>query len=95
MKAAVGDRIVIGGTRINGMRLCKVLDVRSEYGPAAYLVRWDDTGEVGLLLPGAEDEVVLPRVLGHRPATAGSTQFRNSATHAPRRVPDRGPRRPS
>jgi len=87
MKAAVGDRIVIGGTRMDGVRLCKVLDVRPEYGPACYLVRWDDTGEQALLVPGADDLVVLRKFRSRRSVIPGSPGSRSTRSGGFRRVP--------
>ncbi len=87
MKAAIGDRIVIGGTRMGGTRLCKVLDVRSEHGPDSYLVRWDDTGEQALLIPGADDLVVLRRLRSRRPVTSRSLRVRSTRSGTLRAPP--------
>ena len=55
MKAAVGDRIVVRGSRMGQPdRDCEVLEVRGDDGGVPYLVRWGDTGHVGLIFPGSD-----------------------------------------
>ena len=55
MQAAVGDRIVVRGTRMGQLdRDCEVLEVRGADGGPPFLVRWGDTGHEGLLFPGSD-----------------------------------------
>lgn len=55
LTASVGDRIIIKGHRVGEHdRDGEILEVRGEDGKPPYLVRWDDTGTVGLLFPGSD-----------------------------------------
>lgn len=57
MKAAVGDRIVVHGTRVDAPeRAGEVVEVRSDDGSPPYVVRWAD-GHEGLVYPGPDAEV--------------------------------------
>jgi hypothetical protein len=52
MKAQVGDRIILAGTRVDDpMRDGEVLEVKGSDGSAPYMVRWSD-GHTGLVYPG-------------------------------------------
>jgi hypothetical protein len=52
MKALVGDRIIIAGTRVDDpVRDGEVLEVRGSDGGPPYTVRWSD-GHTGLVYPG-------------------------------------------
>lgn len=63
LTANVGDRIIIKGHRVGEHeRDGQILEVRGQSGRPPYLVRWEDTGTVGLLFPGS-DAVV--QHLGH------------------------------
>lgn len=64
MQAAVGDRIIVPGTKVGQPeREGKVLEVRGPDGGSPYLVRWSD-GHEALFYPGADARVV--------PASTGS-----------------------
>ena len=52
MKANVGDRIILAGTRVDDpVRDGEVLEVKGSDGGAPYTVRWSD-GHTGLVYPG-------------------------------------------
>jgi hypothetical protein len=52
MKAQVGDRIILAGTRVDDpVRDGEVLEVKGSDGAAPYTVRWSD-GHTGLVYPG-------------------------------------------
>jgi len=52
MKAQVGDRIILAGTRVDDpVRDGEVLEVKGSNGNAPYTVRWSD-GHIGLVYPG-------------------------------------------
>jgi hypothetical protein len=52
MKAQVGDRIILAGTRVDDpVRDGEVLEVKGIDGGAPYMVRWSD-GHTGLVYPG-------------------------------------------
>jgi len=52
MKAQVGDRIILAGTRVDDpVRDGEVLEVKGPDGGAPYTVRWSD-GHTGLVYPG-------------------------------------------
>jgi hypothetical protein len=58
MIAAPGDRLVVHSQHVDEpTRDAEVLEVRHEDGTPPYLVRWSDTGHVGLLYPGPDAEV--------------------------------------
>lgn len=58
MYAAVGDRLIVPGRHVGEpMRDAEVLEVRHADGGPPYLVRWSDTGHVGLVFPGPEAHV--------------------------------------
>lgn len=52
MKAQVGDRIILAGTRVDDpVRDGEVLEVKGTDGGAPYTIRWSD-GHTGLVYPG-------------------------------------------
>jgi hypothetical protein len=52
MKAQVGDRIILAGTRVDDpVRDGEVLEVKGSDGNAPYTIRWSD-GHIGLVYPG-------------------------------------------
>lgn len=52
MKAKVGDRIILAGTRVDDpVRDGEVLEVKGSDGGAPYVVRWSN-GHTGLVYPG-------------------------------------------
>lgn len=52
MKAHVGDRIILAGTRVDDpVRDGEVLEVKGSDGGAPYTIRWSD-GHTGLVYPG-------------------------------------------
>jgi hypothetical protein len=57
MKAAVGDRLVVNATHVDGpVRDGEVIEVRGEQGDPPYVVRWSD-GHEGLYFPGPDAAV--------------------------------------
>lgn len=55
MHAKPGDRIIIKGHRIGEPdRDGEVLEARGEGGGPPFLVRWGESGHVGLLYPGSD-----------------------------------------
>jgi hypothetical protein len=58
MKAHVGDRIVVASPTIGGaVRDGEVVEVRGTAGEPPYLIRWSDSGSIGLYFPGADAHV--------------------------------------
>jgi hypothetical protein len=58
MYAAVGDRLVIHGHRVDAPnRDGEILEVRHADGSPPYLVRWSDTGHEALVFPGPDATV--------------------------------------
>jgi hypothetical protein len=58
MYASVGDRIIICGHRVGEPeRDGEVLEVRGPGGAPPYLVRWGDSGRVGVFYPGSDATV--------------------------------------
>lgn len=58
MKAAVGDRMVVTATRLDGpVRDGEILRVGDAEGGAPYLVRWSDSGRESLFFPGPDAHV--------------------------------------
>lgn len=52
MKAQVGDRIILAGTRVDDpVRDGEVLEVKGSDGNAPYTIRWSD-GHTGIVYPG-------------------------------------------
>ena len=57
VKAAVGDRLVIKSTHVDGpVRDGEVIEVRGKNGEPPFLVRWSD-GHEGLFFPGPDADV--------------------------------------
>lgn len=57
MKAAVGDRLVVKSTHVDGpVRDGEVIEVRGADGEPPFLVRWSD-GHEGLFYPGPDADV--------------------------------------
>lgn len=53
MHAKPGDRIIIKGHRLGEPdRDGEILEARGAVGSPPYLVRWGDSGHVGLFFPG-------------------------------------------
>ncbi|MBX6355214.1 MAG: DUF1918 domain-containing protein [Micromonosporaceae bacterium] len=58
MKAHVGDRLVLEGTRVGDPRRVGVITaVRGHDGAPPYLVRWLDNGREALVFPGPSARV--------------------------------------
>ena len=77
MKAQVGDRIILAGTRVDDpVRDGEVLEVKGTDGGAPYTVRWSD-GHTGLVYPGPGAVMRVESgtdVSGHPQETARSAQ---------------------
>ncbi len=57
VKAAVGDRLVVNATHVDGaVRDGEVIEVRGPDGQPPYLVRWSD-GHEGLVYPGPDAHI--------------------------------------
>jgi hypothetical protein len=70
MKAQVGDRIILGGTRVDDpVRVGEVLEVKGSDGSAPYTIRWND-GHTGLVYPGPGAITKVESGTG-QPRTAG------------------------
>jgi hypothetical protein len=53
MRAKVGDHLVVSGPQVGGFgRECEVVEARRYKGEPPYRVRWMDTGQEELFLPG-------------------------------------------
>ena len=58
MKATVGDRLVVRGTRVGQPdRRAEILEVRGADGASPYLVRWSEDGHESLFFPGPDCHV--------------------------------------
>jgi hypothetical protein len=58
MKATVGDRIIIMGHHVGEpARDGEILEVLGPKGEPPYRVRWEETGEVVLFIPGPDATV--------------------------------------
>jgi Domain of unknown function (DUF1876)/Domain of unknown function (DUF1918) len=58
MQAAVGDRIVVAGGRVDApVRDGRVVEVRHADGTPPYVVEWGDTGTRALFFPGPDARV--------------------------------------
>ena len=76
MKANVGDRIILAGTRVDDpVRDGEVLEVKGSDGGAPYTVRWSD-GHTGLVYPGPG---AVMRVESSADASEGSERSVTSA----------------
>jgi uncharacterized protein DUF1918 len=61
MKAQVGDRLVVAGTRVgDGDRIGIITEVRYSDGSPPYRVRWLDNGHEVLIYPGPDARVLPP-----------------------------------
>jgi hypothetical protein len=57
MKANIGDRVIVEGTRVGqARRIGEIIEIRHEDGTPPYLVRWLD-GHEGLFFPGSDSRV--------------------------------------
>ena len=58
MHAKVGDELRVRGHQVGQPdRTAEIIEVHGEQGAPPYLVRWDDDGHVGLMIPGDDAEV--------------------------------------
>ena len=58
MRAAVGDHVVISSNEVDRpVRNGEIVGVRHDDGTPPYIVRWADTGRVGLLFPCVDARV--------------------------------------
>ncbi|MGA8209382.1 MAG: DUF1918 domain-containing protein [Nocardioidaceae bacterium] len=58
MIAAVGDRLLVRSTHVDGpVRDGEILEVHGEGGRPPYLVRWSDNGHTSLIFPGPDATV--------------------------------------
>lgn len=74
MKAQVGDRIILAGTRVDDpVRDGEVLEVKGSDGGAPYTVRWSD-GHTGLVYPGPGAVMRVESATGQPGRTEGTTQ---------------------
>lgn len=68
MKAAVGDKIAIMARHLDEtVREGEIVEVHGADGDPPYVVRWSDTGHIGVLFPGPDARV--------RPAEHAETVF--------------------
>jgi Domain of unknown function (DUF1876)/Domain of unknown function (DUF1918) len=83
MKAQVGDRIILAGTRVDDpVRDGEVLEVKGTDGAAPYTVRWSD-GHTGLVYPGPG---AIMRVESRTGEPARTEDTRSAATSKTWRV---------
>jgi len=77
MHAKPGDRIIIKGHRIGEPdRDGEVLEARGQEGGPPFLVRWGESGHVGLLYPGSDavvQELDTGRAHTHRSPKGASS----------------------
>lgn len=58
MKAAVGDKIVIMSRHLDEtVREGEIVEVHGTDGDPPYVVRWSDTGHIGMLFPGSDARI--------------------------------------
>jgi hypothetical protein len=58
MFAAVGDRLVVASSHLEGpVRDGEILEIRGQDGAPPYVVRWSDTGHEALVFPGPDAHV--------------------------------------
>lgn len=58
MKAQVGDRLVVEGTRLDDpRRVGQIVEVSHPDGSPPYLVRWEGSDEETLVFPGPDARV--------------------------------------
>lgn len=61
MRAAVGDRIVVRSLHVGEpVRDGEILEVHGADGAPPFLVRWSDTGHIGLYFPGPDAQINRP-----------------------------------
>ncbi|WP_433236364.1 DUF1918 domain-containing protein [Streptosporangium sp. CA-135522] len=66
MKAAVGDKLIVEGTRHGETRRVGVIvELRHPDGSPPYMVRWTGADQVSLVFPGPDAHVLSE---GHVPA---------------------------
>lgn len=59
MKGEAGDRIAILSRHLDeSVRECEIVDVHGTEGGPPYVVRWLDTGHLGIFFPGPDARVV-------------------------------------
>lgn len=88
MKAQVGDRIILAGTRVDDpVRDGEVLEVKGSDGNAPYTVRWSD-GHTGLVYPGPGAVMRVESGSGQpeHPAAFATTASRRAGTSKTWRV---------
>lgn len=57
MKANIGDRLIVEGTRVGqARRIGEIIALRHQDGTPPYVVRWLD-GHEGLFFPGSDSRV--------------------------------------
>jgi len=59
MKATVGDKLIVEGTR-NGdpRKVGSIIELRNEDGSPPYMVRWEDDEHESLVFPGPDAHVI-------------------------------------
>ncbi|GEL97288.1 DUF1918 domain-containing protein [Cellulomonas terrae] len=73
MKAAAGDRLVVAGAHLgDASRDAEVLEVRGADGGPPFLVRWSDSGHLGLVFPGPDAVIADPQAKGVLRTTRGA-----------------------
>jgi hypothetical protein len=61
MRAQVGDRITVHSLHVGEPnRDGEILEVHGKDGAPPYVVRWSDTGHLGLYFPGADAQINRP-----------------------------------
>jgi hypothetical protein len=61
MKAHVGDKLVVKSHRVGEPdRTGEIVEVRGDAGDPPYLVRWNTSGEEGLVFPGTDTRIQSP-----------------------------------
>jgi|SRR5450759_2396827 hypothetical protein len=79
MKARVGDRIILAGTRVDDpVRDGEVLEVKGIDGGAPYKVRWSD-GHTGLVYPGPGAVMKIESGTGETGRAEGTTRSASKA----------------
>jgi hypothetical protein len=62
MKAEVGDKLLVSSHHVGEPdRTAEIVEVRGANGDPPYLVRWETTGQEGLVYPGSDARVLHPR----------------------------------
>jgi hypothetical protein len=58
MKANIGDRLIVEGTKVGDTRrIGEIIALRHEDGTPPYVVRWLNDGHEGLFFPGSDSRV--------------------------------------